>query len=829
MIGTKAFEDTWANHTEKDFSNTQLPLGSNFYDNKSKTNENAIVDAYTNTDAMKALKQDSQMFNSNPNKRFLRLNDVDSKFKKTNPNILPQSIRQDHFVDEFFLGNSNVETMEEAGEMTDRLGNKFKIMHSKFPPAQKKHHVVSDGVGERRLEKMGVFTKERVKKTEVVGTVNPAEPSKITQTSKIHKNTLEMNNRDTFLNKNGLQPAADFETNRSMYDGHNLKAGHETRAAPLVHQWRAQTGKQSAQFKSSNEPEKNISTGLASKKKEISGIFPVVNANAVSISAKNSNLTVPVLSEANFRSNVLEESYKNLHGIESQAILSEQDHDITMRSTYKTMEPKKTQENVIKPAVKSNLDHLNELRQNGAIEPKPTKEFDAIRKIAEEFDHSKEDDKELLEIYNSANQTVSAGKLHEAHDHYFDSSVQIKPELVQQNDLVLPGNYMKSQQTISHTDRIDGEQPIMSQEISAKANQVMGNVHVKEADRTYHSRENTRDLSLLGMRQEETVTLEKERNTSDQPTIPHNGSFFAPEMNPTIRIDDNNRQQNMKINTNNDQNFTYASIQNVQVGDTNRQNETDRVNSDSNFAFSPIQNVQVSDTNRQNETDRVNPDSNVAYSSIQNVQVGDTNRQNETDRVNPDSNVAYSSIQNVQVSDTNRQNETDRVNADNLIVQSAVPHAKITLPQEDRAIFGRVANPSSLVTQKQMKANVRPKTSPENMTYARTNGAVSQFPTNIRSNVDHSKVVGGTTVIDRLHHPHEQNRLKIDKIVEQSNHFKDDRSTPMRTPSRVGNTQPRMIPMMQQSNVRSETMYRTQTPHNARHTPMLFGRMSRNE
>ena len=235
-------DDTWDNDVDPiDYSQERYISVKNTYNQMKPASEDQILKAFSQSPAMRQIMTDSNQVQYSQSRELLRTQNKQRLEEPINNNILPYSVRNEGFVDDYFVGSLNVEDQYMTGTMKDRLGNTFEVWESEMPPADHDYKSTSNTSNDRHLQRLqGYDIYNEKKKTEVQGVVNPAEPMSFTQETKLRSNEMEINGRETFFNQNGLQPAQEFDDNRDMYDGYNLKSGHETRTFPLEHSWRNQ-------------------------------------------------------------------------------------------------------------------------------------------------------------------------------------------------------------------------------------------------------------------------------------------------------------------------------------------------------------------------------------------------------------------------------------------------------------------------------------------------------------------------------------------------------------------------------------------------------------
>jgi hypothetical protein len=374
---------------------------------------------------------DSNQVQYSQSRELLRTQNKQRLEEPINNNILPYSVRNEGFVDDYFVGSLNVEDQYMTGTMKDRLGNTFEVWESEMPPADHDYKSTSNTSNDRHLQRLqGYDIYNEKKKTEVQGVVNPAEPMSFTQETKLRSNEMEINGRETFFNQNGLQPAQEFDDNRDMYDGYNLKSGHETRTFPLEHSWRNQLYTSDAIRKASTVPEQHTMKGIMPRRKEKCNLFAVKNANPIAISAKNARLTLPIINEATLRANKCNVSGNSRHIAEGNldgAKLSDVDAKVIKEGRLEvTNSLKKPDQMIDGPVQMASIEQINAQREHDSIVPVATREWNMIKKIAEGIDHMSADDTELCDIMQSVDATHVSSSIPESFDHIVNKEREAK-------------------------------------------------------------------------------------------------------------------------------------------------------------------------------------------------------------------------------------------------------------------------------------------------------------------------------------------------------------------------------------------------------------------
>lgn len=394
-------DDTWDTYEERSFADQLYTNPTNMYANASAARSEAIVEAFSQSGAIQALKNNASPYSRS--RGHVRLQNQQSLEERTNPNVLPYTVRPENNVGVDLVGSLNVENQMLSGNFTDRLGNTFEVWESQFPPAEKDYKSTASASSDRRLERLQGYnlTDDSRHKSEVEGIVHPGDPVNYVHDTKLRMNNMEMNNRDTYFNKNGLQEEAKVDNNREMYDGYNLKHGHASRTLPLQHSWRDQLSQPVAQRAGSNLPENRMPTAVKTKRKELTQPFHIKKANPVAVSAKSATLTLPFVSAASLRSEEVVIQPKAAHAptnfpvvkghVDSKAVANGR--------LEASMQPKAFGDSGIQgPIAMGSLDHQDLQRENHAVAPVATREWNMIKQMAQGIDHMAQDDTEIETI-----------------------------------------------------------------------------------------------------------------------------------------------------------------------------------------------------------------------------------------------------------------------------------------------------------------------------------------------------------------------------------------------------------------------------------------------
>lgn len=772
-------QDTWDKYekSEAEFSDNYYSAPKNFYSNMNdKSSQEAIVKAFHQSDVLKALKNNAST-DFSKSRNMLGLQNKQSNEEAINQNILPKPIREENFLDEFFVGSLNVENQYKSGSFTDRLGNNFEIWENQLPPAERDYGTTANNTSDRRLERLqGYDINVERKKTEVTGHVNPAEPSSHFQSTKVRGNELEYNSREAFFNQNGLQPVQEFEQKRDdLYDGYNYKAGHDSRVFSLEHSWRDQLCQPTRHKKSSNIPDKPTHTGLNSKRKELSGPFHVKNANTNAISAKAGRITLPLLNEATLRSECLSVVHKSAHAYDLNVSphLSESDSSALKDGRLEDQVENSKVDNVINgpvPIVSTEI--IQKHRENASATPIPTKEWNIIKQISQGIDHLKEDDHELLEIMENSSLKAEVGSPKESFDH------------IRNNELAAKDPNALYSQTI-------------------EASQLNSDLTQTESKREIEHENDIHEIAVVPV---QNVRSDVEIGTSDSKEH-ENNRFHLEDKGQSlpgkiaIGSQDDKESENTRYSTEYGETLQAKNTIKEEKKYIQRDNLKDSSNLGKSSKLTKI--VLPLNDRATHAIDRPGYSSNMMESFTINKQefLEETKRNNENSKKHNAELLKGSKIHGEQLS---RKEEEEDVYArtqqsTHEIDMRLQQHVNETDRQENDIYYQKELRQSH-VPHKQLDSKAFVKNSPEAATFIRTNNMMVQNAQNIhlKQEVVDSLSTGGTVDTDRIHTPHEQNWKKQESLVQQATKLSEDRSTPCRAPSRSLNSTPiRVTPVLQ--------------------------------
>lgn len=754
-------DDTWDNYTETDFSKEVHTRTNNKYEADAVASSEAIIQAFNSSNAVQLLRDASKPLNYG--NTMLSTQYMETRENKTNPNILAKSIRTENMVNEDFSLGVNYQV--KSGTVQDRLGNMFEIWESQMPPADHDYTSTAQSSSDRRLEHIqGYDIKMEKKKSEVSGIVHPAEPSSYSHRTQVMKNEMEMNSREAFFNQNGLQPVQEFEQSREMYDGYNLKAGHENRAPKLEHSWRSDIYAETPKRASSNLPNTNMAKGLASKRKEACGKFVVKDANKtlpIGVSAKSAKLSLPVVNEATMRS---QRSNKKMTPQITQGniaqVASSSDQSIQKYGRLEiSVEPKKTVETLEGPVPIASVEHVNTMRENTATAPKASREWSMIQQIAQGIDEMKADDTELKEIWDKSTLRGEAAAVHQSFDHIADHEMLARAPHQSQ---IHEASTIASSVHVSGTDVKEVEHTRKDTIAQAAAQKSV--VEVTGTDSKQVENDRFAYINSNGPKLDSQQEMRTEDRKVKEGAIIH--SIIAPEVKVSshVTIDPNDRQQHGLMSQKSILHEAKPVSSTVQIGEekgylhrTGHMEGTSQVNSSRLASHQiPMEDRATYNVNRPG-----------FYESNANM----------FDR-------------NESLPETNR-NQSNKFNDSKQFPVDA----------------------TSIISQHQL-------TRVESGSFARTNSGHINHRSSIPAQ-QHIHSNAGMETLDRIHVPNKPDWRKNDALVQQGTTLSDDRSLGARAPSRTLATPTRITPVPSMEKNREVTQRMPVLSHTNRYTPLL--------
>lgn len=297
-------DDTWdkyvppSNYTPKPLPTEER---STFAPGDPRSSEEAIVKAFAQSNAMRALSEEIAPFD--PGRKMVRMQHANAANDSYNPNILPTPITPAAcIVDQYYVGGLGVEERYRAGSFTDRLGNEFEVWESQMPPPDKDYSTIAPNSSRRNLERcMGgdpAFA-DRPKR-EAKGEINPAEPRGDAGTMKERRSVAELKGRQTFFNQNGMQPESAFDTGRDNYDGYNVKTDYSKRVVPVEPCWRASNSSETRRVAESQAPGPSVhAAAVATRKPEDASFLRTPARHPVSV--RSAQIGLPFVKQASLQ------------------------------------------------------------------------------------------------------------------------------------------------------------------------------------------------------------------------------------------------------------------------------------------------------------------------------------------------------------------------------------------------------------------------------------------------------------------------------------------------------------------------------------------------
>ena len=299
-------DDTWDKYVEPTQPSKPRPLPleerSSFAAGDPSTSEEAIVKAFAQSNAMRALSEEIAPFDHG--RKMVRMQNQHTAHDQYNPNILPTPVMSAAcVVDQYYVGGLGVEERYKAGKYKDRLGTEYEVWESQMPPPDKDYSTIAPNTSRRHLERcMGgdpAFA-DRPKR-ESKGEINPPEPRGDGHARKERQSVAELKGQQTFFNQNGMQPTADFDVGRDTYDGYNIKAGYAERVVPVEPCWRASTYSEATPKAEPTAPGPGVRSKVVTERKEVGGSFARTPARQP-VLVRDARVGLPFVNAASLRS-----------------------------------------------------------------------------------------------------------------------------------------------------------------------------------------------------------------------------------------------------------------------------------------------------------------------------------------------------------------------------------------------------------------------------------------------------------------------------------------------------------------------------------------------
>jgi hypothetical protein len=234
--------DTWDRYATKRKSaesrSVDEPVATAFPE--TAASHEGVVQAFASSNAMAAIGSGHAL--DDGGRRLVRDQSRQRSHDAYNRNILPRMATSTLTTpEEYYLAGPRVADREKRGSYTDRLGNRYDVYESRPPPADKDYTSIAPSTSHRQLERCQGANPDFYDrpKREVPHENSPAEPDAEEQRRKGRSAAEEMEARQTFFNRSGMQRAADIDTGRQQYDGHNVKTRYEDLVHAVEPCWRA--------------------------------------------------------------------------------------------------------------------------------------------------------------------------------------------------------------------------------------------------------------------------------------------------------------------------------------------------------------------------------------------------------------------------------------------------------------------------------------------------------------------------------------------------------------------------------------------------------------
>lgn len=307
------WEDTWDQYQEKRVARAppsasiRLRSGSAWEaeaQGSTAATQDAIARAFASSNAMAALGDGEPTTDSGH--RLVRDQARHRSYDAYDANVLPRSATCTLSTPEnYYLAGPRVDDREKDGTFTDRLGNTYDVLKTRLPPGDKDYRSTAAHTSHRHLERChgsDPYFHARPKK-EVEHETNPAEPRGDGQGQRHRQAVSSLKAQQLFFNQSGMQKAAEMDTGREQYDGHNVKANYRDLVHSVEPCWRATLVRdQTVRAEPADAARGAPHAGVELRRTEASGVFrrkPLSASPALPVSA--ARIALPFLPEATLR------------------------------------------------------------------------------------------------------------------------------------------------------------------------------------------------------------------------------------------------------------------------------------------------------------------------------------------------------------------------------------------------------------------------------------------------------------------------------------------------------------------------------------------------
>lgn len=397
----------------------------------------ALVNAFAASNAMASL---SDNVLSDAGHKATRLQSNQRAHEPYERNILPFMATSTLTTpDSYYLGGLDAAEREKGGTFVDRLGNEYDIFENKLPPPNKDYSSTAAATSNRHLERCqggDPYFADRPKK-EVKHVTNPAEPRGDDQYLEERNNIEELKGRQTYFNQAGMQESAIFDTGRTQYDGYNVKTKYTDLVNPVEHCWRATImTDQKTRAEPNGALRASPSAEVYLRRKEGAASFHRKPMPApATVRAGQARLALPFVGEATPRAQARCEggerqaahclygpnaTGRTLDVRDKAEVMAMENRRADAKVSLKTANPVVIVDRVDVQSIESlgnaslplafsaslaDTTRNDTQRNNSMVAPKPTRDWNLIRKIAEDLDRQGEDDTEVSELTQFASST----------------------------------------------------------------------------------------------------------------------------------------------------------------------------------------------------------------------------------------------------------------------------------------------------------------------------------------------------------------------------------------------------------------------------------------
>tara|TARA_B100000945_G_C20416846_1_gene615616 strand:- start:1444 stop:3090 length:1647 start_codon:yes stop_codon:yes gene_type:complete len=502
---------------------------------------------------------------------------------------------------------------------------------------------------------------------------------------------------------------------------------------PVEHSWRSQLCKPVVNRKASNIPEQYTKNGLKSKRKELSDPFAVkkANVNAIGISAKSGSITLPVVSAATIRAEKCSVINKSSHLSQGNTFsnFSNSDNNLIKEGRLEEpLQPKKSENIINGPVPIVSLDHVDLQRENGAVKPIPSRDWNFIQQISQGIDHMREDDNEITEIMDNSSLKAEASSPQQALDHNYNNELNAKEPSI---SYVLEGSSIQSKVVLDEARQMEMPKEENISNIVANVQSIASEITLNFED-VKKIEDERRELSAVSgassiIKSQNILKAEKEyinRTQGIDNSISAKSSNFTKHKIPLV-------DRATYVVDRPAESIIYAQSHTISQND-------------------------VPETKRNNESIDNQSGEHMIGNRVHGLQ--NSKKEEEDDTFVRVENPLSQNLQTLQITSQPTEREEDDIYYSKQYGQGQ--------------IYNKPIDSTHIPTYKT-----------EDASFIRTNSMYSSSANPMKALPIPNLKNSGTSEIDRIHAPHSQNWKKNEILMKQETKLSEDRSTPCRLPT----------------------------------------------